>query len=491
MTTLRVVEQDKPGELMPIGAVGEAHISSMSEVFAPGVAEHVQRSASGRAVVGSEWAGVGYPTNQWIFGRTGTGKSCLAMSKALAAADRGHGFVYIGHSVSVLRRGLAGHADRVVEVDLSFDDNTELCHSLNPLDLSVVLEDHRDDYARVLRRFLPSVLHVHHSDRDAARPGSRPSYRFGRGMNRENETVLDYTIAALLELNKSLPPESQTTVFTVGTLLSDTAARERIVERLKPVQKRWWETAFPHIPLAPLEIRVRKWRTSIQTQAMMGSPRSTLRWPGVINNNRIVLVTPPTGNSDTETMLLRVVMLGISAAFLSRSADYRPDEWSPYHVFLDDFSSYADTIDDFALVILEELRKYGATSCFVHQDLERIPDHLVKALRGNTTHVYGGGTNKEHASATAKLFGWDEHQLRSLPRRSFVVTFPGPDGKPMTSRPGFEGVLPAVLFEQPAEQPVFDCSGLRRVEALFRDYDRLPGLLEAHLAETGTAQAVA
>ena len=78
----------------------------------------------------------------------------------------------------------------------------------------------------------------------------------------------------------------------------------------------------------------------------------------------------------------------------------------PYHLFLDEFQSYAPVLEAQAEVIVQELRKFGAKVHFLCQSPSVLSKRMREIIFANCTHVFCGRLgNPSDAEQMAKQMG--------------------------------------------------------------------------------------
>src|SRR5205085_12433621 len=103
----------------------------------------------------------------------------------------------------------------------------------------------------------------------------------------------------------------------------------------------------------------------------------------------------------TSHLIGALLTTTIAQAALSR-ADVPPAERRTFHLFADEFQSFAT--DSFAL-ILSEARKYGLTLTVAHQYLDQLPDRLRAAVFGNVGSMLACRTGASDAPIVAEQIG--------------------------------------------------------------------------------------
>ena len=174
--------------------------------------------------MGVPWGGATDALVDWTVGATGSGKTWHAMSRAIALAETGRGFLFVDpHRTTVgdIKPYLAGrHADRILEIDLQATSTLgePVSAGWNPLDLAVVPAELRKGRVDSLKGMLPAALFPDYVGPNAKAP--------------QTSTILRKTLECLLTLNYQLPAQMQANIFCIENLLLDDQWRDLAVGRL-------------------------------------------------------------------------------------------------------------------------------------------------------------------------------------------------------------------------------------------------------------------
>ena len=152
-----------PGELMPIGVVSDDNGTER--------------------LVGIPWGGPTDPLVDWTVGATGSGKTWHALSRVIALAETGRGFLFLDpHRTAVheIKRRLgARHGHRILEIDLQATNirGEPVSAAWNPLDLTVVPSRDAKRSDRKSQRHAPgsAVPHLHRPRRQSTPNGHHHS----------------------------------------------------------------------------------------------------------------------------------------------------------------------------------------------------------------------------------------------------------------------------------------------------------------------------
>ena len=395
LPALETFHPQAPGELMPIGVVSD---------------DGAER------LVGIPWGGPTDPLVDWTVGATGSGKTWHALSRVIALAETGRGFLFLDpHRTAVrdIKRYLgARHGHRILEIDLQATNirGEPISAGWNPLDLTVVPPEMQRSRIDNLKGMLPTALFPDYSGLNAKAP--------------RTATILRKTLECLLHLNLHLPPPIQANIFCLENLLLDQEWRNLATARLPLRDQKWWHQTFPAIvgdrgptstALIPALNALEQWKTQDRIQALLGASQSTLRWRDIIDQGQILLVVLNNDGSETDNLLARLIVGEMVTAFKERSLTHQPGQ-PPFHLFLDEFQAYSAMLEAHAEVIVQELRKFRAKVHFLSQSPSMLPTKMRDVIIANRTHLIVGRLgNPKDAEIMAKAMGGQQRGTR-LPR---------------------------------------------------------------------------
>ncbi|MDE0600169.1 MAG: type IV secretory system conjugative DNA transfer family protein [bacterium] len=482
---LETFSPQAPGGLMPVGVIGEGGTERL---------------------VGVSWGGPTDALVDWTIGASGSGKTWHALSRVVALAETGRGFLLLDpHRTAVrdVKRFLgARHAGRMVEIDLEATDRfgEPVSAGWNPLDLTVVPQVLRKGRIDNLRGALPGALF--------------PTYFGADGKSPQTATLIRKALECLLHLNQQLPAEIQANVFCMEQLWLDETWRRLAVGRLKPRDQKWWHHTYPMIvgekgagssALKPALNGLEQWKTQDRVQALLGASQSTLRWREIMDEGQILLVVLTDGESETDRLLARLMVGEMVAAFKERGLTHQAEgPVRPFHLFLDEFQTYAEVLEAQFAVIVQELRKRGAKVHFINQSPSAVPKNTRETILSNRTHMFCGLLgNPSDAETIARAMGGQrgsrpqqDHQgpsglesrdLLKLARWHFIsqVTQNGQRSKPFQLR-GIDAdqTWAHLRSDRDITAQIAENSGLVPVEQRLDHYDTLPARI-VHWLQTG------
>ena len=360
-------------------------------------------------MVGVPWGSNIDALFDWTVGGTGSGKTWHALSRVATLAETGKGFLFLDPArtaVKDIKQFIgARHADRILELDMQATGKTgPLVAGWNPLDLTVVPERMRQSRIDNLKGSLPAALFPQYFGPNV-KPNEAP----------QTKTVIRNGLACLLELNFHLPPHIQANIFCLDELLRDGEWRELVVDKLDPLDQVFWHTKYPLIVgddpesstyLRPTFNALEQWRARHRLYALLGASVSTVRWRDIMENEKIVFVVLNNDESDEDKLLARLIVQEMVTAFKERGFDYVEEKIRPFHLFLDEFQSYASVIKAQSQVFVQELRKFGAKVHFLNQAPSALDRELRSAIQANRTHLFCGLLGEPRdAKAMAEAMG--------------------------------------------------------------------------------------
>ena len=387
-----------PGSVMPIGVVSER---------------------SSDRLVGVRWGGDTDPFVTWTIGATGSGKTFHALAQAIALAETDRGFLFLDpHRTATrdIKQFVSRHADRILEIDLQATDRRgePISAGWNPLDLTVVPPQMRKGRIENLKGMLPVALF--------------PNYFTADGKAPQTATIIRKAVECLLQLNHGLPPQIQANIFCMENLLLDESWRNLAIAQLRPRDQQWWHRTFPVIvgqkgaastALKPALNGLEQWKAQDRVQALLGASQSTLRWRDIIDQGKILFVVLNNDGSETDNLLARLVVGEMVTAFKERGLAHQQGKpVRPFHLFLDEFQSYAAVLESQAGVIVQELRKFGSKVHFINQSPSAVSRPMRDIILSNLTHLFSGRLgNPADAETIAKAMGGQQrHQEPGHPR---------------------------------------------------------------------------
>ena len=474
-----------PGGLMPIGIVSEQGKDRM---------------------VGVPWGGAADALVDWTVGATGAGKTWHVLSRVVALAETGRGFLFLDpHRTAVadIKQFVgARHADRILEIDLQATNSRgePISAGWNPLDLTVVPAEMRKGRIDNLKSMLPVGLFPDYCGADTKAP--------------QTATIIRKTLECLLHLNYRLPAQIQASLFCIENLLLDEEWRTLAVAQLPLRDQKWWHHTYPMIvgekgpssaALKPALNALEQWKSQDRVQALLGASQNTLRWRDIIDGGKILFVVLNNDGSESDTLLARLMVSEMVAAFKERSLTHQAGKSViPYHLFLDEFQSCASVLEAQAEVMVQEGRKFGVKIHFINQSPSALTPGTREMIIANSTHLFSGRLgNPADAKSMAEAMGGQQgprrpnddqgpallesRDLLKMPRWHFIcqVTQNGE----LSSAFQLKGIdanqtWAHLRTDRDITDQIIANTGLEPVEQRLDHYDTLPARI-AHWLKTG------
>ena len=215
------------------------------------------------------------------------------------------------------------------------------------------------------------------------------------------------SIESLLWLNCQLPPDIQANIFCLKEMLTDESWRGLVVSKLPRGHQKWWEQIYPAIvrkhkgvsSWGPIFARLDLLQSQAHTRAIFGASQNTLRWEDIVEQGKILLVSLNSDGSDLDGVISNLVLAEMAMVFRERSPGRGKGNVRPYHLFLDDFQSYANYTADQVEAFAREYRKVGAKTHLIHQNPSALSARAKKFIMSNRTHVIVGALAGTQTSA--------------------------------------------------------------------------------------------
>ncbi|WP_407699128.1 type IV secretory system conjugative DNA transfer family protein [Streptomyces alkaliterrae] len=349
-----------------------------------------------------------------IYGRSGFGKTELALFQMICAAYDGVGVWMLDPHGAALKRArpyLAHPAvnARLWDIDLGVAGGGDMMAAWNPLSME---GRSLDDVPLVTGAVAGAI---------AAAQG------WGDGAPRAY-TIVSHAVQALTHLAWQMcrdgRPELQPTLFQVSTLLLDEQWRQAVVGRLPPKMRRWWRTVFPQHASDSVPVVTRlmdQLELSQAARAFLGSPRSTYNARVAMDAQRVVLLRP-TGTGGADKLLQSMLIFDLFLAGLSREgAD--PASLRTMMAWVDELTAVDGAGRGAIAAILEQLRKYEVRFGALTQMALRLSEETRAALMQNQSLLVASGADADEAAFIAKrLPGLDPQTLVTLPKWQYVVS---------------------------------------------------------------------
>jgi hypothetical protein len=320
----------------------------------------------------------------YIIGQTGTGKSTLLLNLIAQDLAAGEGLALLDPHGDLAEAVLA-HIPRDRTNDLVYIDPADAARPIGFNPLSAVPEDLKpivaDDVVGAFKHVWPDSW------------GPRLDY------------VLINAVRALLDVPGG-------TLLMLPRLLIDDPFREQLLHRhvRDPIVQSFWRHEYARFTtglraeaISPIQNKIGRVLIEPRLRNMLAQPKNTITLRRLIDEGSIVVCNLAKGRlgESVAHLLGALLTTSIAQAALSR-ADVPPAERRTFHLYADEFQSFATT--SFAL-ILSEARKYGLTLTIAHQYLNQIGDELRSAVFGNVGSLIALRSGAEDAAILAEQIG--------------------------------------------------------------------------------------
>ena len=302
----------------------------------------------------------------YIVGQTGTGKSTLLLNLIAQDLANGEGLALLDPHGDLALAALQ-HLPKGRRNDLVYLDPADPDRSIGFNPLSQVSEQLKpvvaDGIVAAFRHVWPESW------------GPRLDYILTNAVR----ALLDYPGATLLMLPRLLIDDR----FRIP--LVDRYVRDPMVRGFWQNEFAGYSTQFRTEAISPIQNKIGKALMTPSLRNMLAQPRSTITLRRLMDEGAVFICNLSKGaiGESTAHLLGALLVTSLAQAALSR-ADTRADDRRPFHLYADEFQSFAT--ESFA-TILSESRKYALTLTIGHQYLEQLPEPLRAAVFGNVGSI--------------------------------------------------------------------------------------------------------
>ncbi|MBK9745990.1 MAG: ATP-binding protein [Chloroflexi bacterium] len=346
--------------------------------------------------------------HMYVVGKTGMGKSTLLMTLILQDIEAGRGvFLLDPHGdlcEDVLARIPAYRADDVIVLDPS--------EEARPLGINILESENEADKYRIVNEFIAMLQRLYDPHNQAI---VGPIFQ---------QTVRNAMLAAM-----SMPDG---TLVDVYRIISDNEYIKRVLPFIKdPLVKAYYEDivrkmsgASDHWKAELLPYLLSKFSRFVEDatlRRMIGQPRTSIPWPKVIEEQKILLVNLAKGRigQDNASFIGGLVLSGMLQAAFKRGnmpANKRKD-----------FFMYIDEVQNFSTpmlaTMLSEGRKFGVVMTIANQFLHQLDRTILEAVFGNVGSMvaFRLGTQDAPALAPEMYPSFSGGDLINLPQFTAAV----------------------------------------------------------------------
>ncbi|WP_331736102.1 hypothetical protein [Streptomyces sp. NBC_00057] len=348
------------------------------------------------------------------FGRSGFGKSELALLQALTLAYAGFGVWFLDPHGAAVQRALPylthpAVAGRVQLIDLSVKDPAARIASWNPLSM-----EGRD--ATQVQDVVGAVV-----------GGLSSAQGWGDRAPRAR-AILSHAVQVLAHLALLMcergRPDLQPTLFSITRLLTDELWRVQVLEQLPRRLSRFWRETFPKyegnaVPVVTQMLE--QLETSDSLRAFLGQPRSSYDVRQAMDQNKVVLLRC-SGTGGGDQIITSLLLFDLFLAGLSREG-VPPEELETMFAFADELTAIDGASRGYVAAILEQLRKYEVRLMGLTQMVMRLSEETRQALMQNQSLLSASGADSgEAAFVTKRLAGVAPAVLEQLAKYQYVMS---------------------------------------------------------------------
>ncbi|MFE4516716.1 ATP/GTP-binding protein [Kitasatospora sp. NPDC056783] len=431
---------------------------------------------------GGGWRLVGLPLEFLLFGlflgKSGYGKTEMALIQAIALAHQGHGILFLdphGDGWQRARPYLAHESieDRLWEIDLTSPSLDSMVGSWNPLSMESRRKDEISDIVGSIVTGIGSAL----SWGDTA---SRARTILTRAV--ESLAYISYYVT-----HERGEPDLAPTLFQIRAILTDEDFRDAAIPHLPPTVQEFWIKVFPKYPpdATPVVTNIiERLDSSTAVKAFLGSSRSTYDIRHAMDNGKVVFVCP-SGTGDTDKIISCLLLFDLFRAGLSRKT-IPAGERKDFFAFVDELTAVDGASKGTLAAITEQLRKYKVKLLAMTQMAQRLSTTTRQGLLQNLSILSTAASGIDEAAMTVRQWGTalTADAILRLPRYQYYmsVALDGQATEPFHVR----GANVEKLYEDycnPAGLPALDAAvnaNLRRrpVQAILTDLENLNGALK-------------
>ncbi|WP_432016530.1 hypothetical protein [Streptomyces hydrogenans] len=348
------------------------------------------------------------------FGKSGFGKSELALVQAVTLAYGGTGVWFLDPHGAAVKRALPylthpALRDRVWLIDLSAKDPSARVGSWNPLSME-------GRTAAEVQDVIGAVV-----------GGLASAQGWGDGAPRAR-AILSHAVQVLaylaLEMCRRGRPDLQPTLFSLTRLLTDEEWRAEVLQYLPARLRRFWQTTFPRYEGSAVPVvtqTLEQLETSDSLKAFLGQPRSTYDMRRAMDTSRIVLLRcSGTGSADqviTSLMLFDLFRAGCSREGIDQ------DQLASMFAFCDELTAIDGASRGYVAAILEQLRKYELRLMGMTQMAMRLSSETRMALMQNQSLLSASAADSDEAAfVTKRMEPVAPQTLMSLPKWTYVMS---------------------------------------------------------------------
>jgi hypothetical protein len=348
------------------------------------------------------------------FGKSGFGKSELALFQLLALAYGGLGGWFLDPHGAAVQRALPylthpAVAGRVVLIDLSAKNPGARIAAWNPLSM-----EGRD--ASQIQDVVGAVV-----------GGLASAQGWGDRAPRAR-SILSHAVQVLaflaLRMCEDGRPDLQPTIFSIPRLLTDEDWREEVLRHVPARMARFWRTTFPKYESGAVPVvtqTLEQLETSDSLRAFLGQPRSSYDVRRAMDENKVVLLRC-SGTGGGDQIITSLLLFDLFLAGLSREG-VQPEDLETMFAYADELTAIDGASRGYVAAILEQLRKYEVRLTGMTQMVMRLSEETRQALMQNQSLLSVTAADSDEAAFVAKRFpGIVPATIEQLSKYEYVMS---------------------------------------------------------------------
>ena len=200
------------------------------------------------------------------------------------------------------------------------------------------------------------------------------------------QTILEHTLKALYEANKTLPRDEQYTLLDGRLMLTDEGFRNGVLRRVRdPFILNWWQSDFGGWrtdylvdAIAPVQTRLAQYAGSAAAREILGQRSCSLDIAEVVRNGDVLLVSTDQGAVGRHvSALVGAALLNLVESVIRQEGERAVSERGGAMVVVDEMQTIPGVeYED----MLSELLKYRGALVLATQSLSRL-DELSPTMR--------------------------------------------------------------------------------------------------------------
>ena len=200
------------------------------------------------------------------------------------------------------------------------------------------------------------------------------------------QAILEHTLKALYEANRTLPRDEQYTLLDARLMLTDEDFRNKVLRRVRdPYILDWWQSDFGNWrseyladSVAPVQTRLAYYAASASARNILGQRSCTLDVSDVIRQGDVLLVSTDQGAVGQDVAaLVGAAMLNLVESVVRRQGENSVSRRSNAIVVVDEMQSIPGVRYE---SMLSELSKFGGSLVLATQSLSKL-DELSPTMR--------------------------------------------------------------------------------------------------------------